>query len=368
MATYAVPFDGTITKTQPAPTFGGLNKPGTAPTSPFGAATGAGAAAAPSQFSRFTSQFAGQFGPGRSLIASQFNPTASKQTQQARTAMNIPGLFQQAVGSAGVQAPGLSQQTGTLRDLLMRQAQGLEGNTPDRAKLAADTYGLLEERSRPQFETGIRQLGQKTAALGRVGSGLYNTELSDLATERERGLDQSRRQLATESAGMTLQDALNRLSGVQGAVGTLGSQDISLGGLGLQAQGQQFGNLMDLTRFGADYTRGLSDEDFRGRQEMRGERDYQYGLSRDALNDRRYADDVGYRRAMELGFGSDPSQAMQFASQNYGQSGREQMAGGGDLLGDYLYRRQLEQQPRGSQGAQRPVSRPAPDYTDASVY
>jgi hypothetical protein len=319
------------------------------------------------------------FGPGSNLIGSQINPTPSARgvttqnyTQGAQadyaglpwyTPGQMPGV--QSVGGydqgktqslldlagrslpgggmagGGGSAPGFSYsgQTGTARDITMDQLQKMTGATPDRGKLAADTYQLLLERSQPGYDQGVRALGQNAARLGRIGSGLTTNELTDFATQRERGLDQSRRELATGAAGMTLQDAIDRLGAARSTSDSFAGQDTAAGGLNLSAynsgraaDAQRFGSILDLAGFqrqlGSDtegsavrerdtglgndwrrydtgtdlqdrnvdlarnrfgdfrgYEGQVSDEDFRGRQETRGERDYQYGLSRDAQGD-----------------------------------------------------------------------------------
>lgn len=297
-----------------------------------------------------------QFGPQSNLIGSQFNPTPSTRTQTAQqytsgaqqqyaglpsySPQNVQGYDQSKTqgwldlaaksmaGGGGAPSFGYSGQTGGARDITMQQLQQMSGQTPDRAKLAADTYQLLLERSQPGHEQGIRALGRNAARLGRIGSGLTTNELTDYETQRERGLDQSRRQLATESAGLSLQDVIDRVNTARGVSDSFAGQDVSMGGLNLSAynsgQGNEqrrFGNMLDLaqfqrglgqdwegsqvrerdygtgiqdrnadlarSRFGdfAGYESQLSNEDYRGRNEMRGERDYQYGLSRDAQGD-----------------------------------------------------------------------------------
>lgn len=327
-----------------------------------------------------------------------------------------------------------SQTTGQLNTVLQ--------NTPDRAKLAADAYALLQERAQPAYEQSLRSVGQKAAALGRVGSGLTTNELGDVATLHDRTLDQSRRQLAGDAASLTLQDQLSKLGAAQGVLGQLGGLDTSAGQLNLgyaqqnnQSRNDAFRNQFDLenARYGrltdlagrenqlatqgrneqlgerdarieaetrgnalgitkananrtygsdlyglqsdaygraadernaanaydqqtfnnrrnvfgdtAGYAQQLENSDRANRDELRGERGYQYGLSRDAQGDAidqyraqegQYGND--FNRALDqytVGYGADPS-ALYGEQQQQAQGQADSSLGGiGDLIGAF---------------------------------
>ena len=157
------------------------------------------------------------FGPGQNLIGQQLLPGASPDTTAARGAVSS--------GLAGL------------------------GTAPDRATLAGQTYGQLEAQSQPEYEKELRDVGGRAATLGRIGSGVTTSELGDVAMNRQKYLGNLREQLATQSAGQTMQDRLNQLGAAQGVLGQLSGLDQ-----------QSYGNLF-------------------------GERAYQHGLSREALGD-----------------------------------------------------------------------------------
>lgn len=121
---------------------------------------------------------------------------------------------------------------------------------PDRGELAGRTLQQLERESAPGFDAALRKIGQRAATFGRIGSGMVNTQLMDALTMREHEMSNARERASLDAADRTLGDRLNRLGAVAGL------------------EGQRFGQ-------------GLTSRD-----ELRGERGYQYGLSRDAQEDR----------------------------------------------------------------------------------
>lgn len=330
------------------------------------------------------------FGAGNNLIGTQVNPTAS---QRGQTAAGMTDSAAQGVSNyqfqpfQGVTA-NTSQSQG-IYDQLLKSAQsgGSSGysfggggaqlnaqlqpmldkvlNAPDRGQIANDLYGVLEERARPGFEQRLRSVGQKAAALGRVGAGLTTSELGDVETLHNRDLDLSRRQLASEGAANTLSDRLQQLGAARDVYGSVAAANSGMANAAAQMDRDRFNNLLTLgrdlsDRESADYSRRLGERnagldydqqqfgnqrnklgdmsiyendiygrDRDSRNELRGERDYQYGLERDAKNDqyRDYglqqdANDRNWQRAMEMaqfGYGTNPSGALNAAAQQQQQ-------------------------------------------------
>jgi hypothetical protein len=342
------------------------------------------------------------YSAGSNLINAQVNPQASTRTTGAQgmadaaatryagqptgiqASMNYGGvnsLLSKMGGMTGApsfQAGGDTQKVrGLTLDQLMKTLEGT-----DRGQLAADAYGIMEERSRPEFDQRVRALGQKTAALGRIGSGIYGSNLTDLNSERERELGLNRRELANTSAGQTLSDRLAQLDAARGVGGDFFGQDATTSQINSANRAREFDQNMDLTRFSygmerdkygdavsrdntayergrdqfttlGDYARGLGDEDRMGRNEVRGEREFQYGVNRDAVGDRfrQYElDQQGQRDRFgmmkDLGYGKDPNAARQYVSGQAGQSAAQNFGGGGELLGEYMYRRSGATDPR----------------------
>ena len=311
-------------------------------------------------------------------LSYNFNPANTQygnaQTQLGNAANGANASFDKAasmVGGGLSGGGGYSQaaDTGQARAQTMQYLANLNG--PDRSKLASDQFALLEAQSQPGFENAQRQIGQKAAAFGRVGSGITTTELGDLGLQREKNLNQTKQQLSLDTAAQTLNDRLSQLNAAQGVTQGFGSLDqnaasindaaaratsgfqlqgadllrgigndkygmgrdqsnLSMGigdrfgdqardttGLGERAAGFQRGIANDLGGMTRDtYNAGVNERDtaradeykqgdFLGnrfdrnagylnqtqgqdranRNELRGERDYQYGLSRDAVGD-----------------------------------------------------------------------------------
>lgn len=188
------------------------------------------------------------------------NAVAAQQGAQGRAAGILSGLGGMGAGSFGGGAARAD--TGRFNQELDAALAGLQG--PDRAALAAQTMGLLEERTQPGFEMAQRQTGQRAAALGRLGSGMTTNDLTGVLQDRERLLDQSRRQLATESAGQTLADRL-QISGAQSAIAgqRFGGEQFNAGLADNAAARNQQGAM-----FGANLQRGVASD--------------LYGMGRDA--------------------------------------------------------------------------------------
>jgi hypothetical protein len=172
----------------------------------------------------------------------------------------------QALAGGGMNFGGGGAQANTSRfnQELDTALQGLQG--PDRAALAAQTLGLLEERTQPGFEAAQRQTGQRAAALGRLGSGMTTNDLTGVLQGRERMLDQSRRELATDAAGRTLDDRLQVANMQRGVAND------RFGGETFNAQlaDNAAGRAQQGAMFGANLQRGIAGD--------------LYGMGRDASN------------------------------------------------------------------------------------
>ena len=135
-----------------------------------------------------------QFGPGSNLISTQFNPVASGRLQ------GIQGQVDTALGA-------------------------LTG--PDRGELASQAFSRIQEASAPRFQSELRDVGRRAAALGRIGSGVTTSELGDVQVTRERDLDLLRRGLATDAAGRQLDDRFRTLGATEGVADRLFGQERS---------------------------------------------------------------------------------------------------------------------------------------------
>lgn len=121
----------------------------------------------------------------------------------ASAASSMLGVINPLSGMGGT----AQANTGRFNSELDAALTGLDG--PGRGEIAANTLELLAERSRPDFEASQRAAAQRVAAQGLQGSGMVNTRMADIVSQRESDLDLARRQLANEAAALTLQDRLD---------------------------------------------------------------------------------------------------------------------------------------------------------------
>lgn len=166
-------------------------------------------------------------------------PRASQLQGQAADATNGVGgvgfdgsaaeaTWKQAEGALGGPFDYADDTTG-LRSNLVQRLSSLQA--PDRVKLATEAFDQIEEAGRPRYEQAQRAVGQKAAALGRIGSGVTTNEIGDLELARQRDLNLQKRGLATEAAGAQLSDQLDQAGAVSGGVGQLAGLDTGAEGL-----------------------------------------------------------------------------------------------------------------------------------------
>lgn len=186
----------------------------------------------------------GQLGTANSqmqgMSTAGYRPVAGTDTSGAQGYLNLAaqaGMPSAANAGAG-QMGGFSYAGDTtgVRGTTLDQLTKTLNNTPDRAQLANDAYQLMLERSAPTETAQDRALAQRTAAMGRRGSGMYNSEQMDLATARERERDMARRDLANNAAGLSLQDQMDKLNAARGVTSDFSGYDTAAGNLNLGYQ------------------------------------------------------------------------------------------------------------------------------------
>jgi hypothetical protein len=180
--------------------------------------------------------------------------------------------------------PTLNPGTQAVQGLAMGDVTALH-NAPDRGALAAQTFDQIRRQGEPAYEHALQGVGQKAAALGRLGAGMTTSELGDVASTRQKNLDFLSQQLATDAAGQTLQDRLATLGATAGYQGQLFGQ----------GQAQQ--------------------------EALRGERAFESGTAQQAL------DNATRQQALMASLG------LQGAEMNYRQ-GSEASGAAGDVLGN----------------------------------
>lgn len=133
-----------------------------------------------------------------------------------------------ATGGAFAYDPTTGQARGMTLDRLSQMS------APDRQALALQTLEALEAQSLPAYEQAQRQVGQKAAALGRIGSGVTTNELGDLALQREKALGQQRSLLSAEAAAAQLQDQIDYTNVANNVFGSFAGADQQAKSLDLQ--------------------------------------------------------------------------------------------------------------------------------------
>jgi len=127
------------------------------------------------------------FGPGKNLIGTQIGPGGSLGQQTTNQAAQTVGgaqlrdpsqpllnLAQQNIGQAQVgQVGGYGADVGQARQTT-GQLLGSLANAPSRQDLALQSYDALANADLANRGAAIRGLGQRAAALGRIGSGERN--------------------------------------------------------------------------------------------------------------------------------------------------------------------------------------------------
>ncbi len=143
-------------------------------------------------------------------------------TAQANTAR----LNADMDAAAGYVGPAFAQagDVGNARSMTMRALeQAMTG--PERSELAKQAFDLMAERSQGDFDRSLRTVGQRAAALGRIGSGMTTNNLTELSVQRGRDLDRTQRELALEAAQQTLADRVARTQLGLGVTQGLGGED-----------------------------------------------------------------------------------------------------------------------------------------------
>jgi hypothetical protein len=266
------------------------------------------------------------FGPDQNLIGTQFNPQADPRLQG--TQGQVTGL-QNQLASGGGQIPGQGQ----AQDWLNQSAQTIS-KLPNLQESTQNLYGALTNQANVQSAQQLRDLGQRAASLGRLGSGMVTADAGDIFRQREANLAGIGANLANQSAqAQNAQQfgqgqALAGLSGQQFGMGQgqLGAQQGVLGQLsGLESQqyGQNLGNLGFLQQE-RGYQQGLDQQALQNRvsqeQLQQQEQGQAFGQQQDQAN-----------ALAQYGL-QDPNPLGNYIAQQYGQQGEGLQQNAGDLL------------------------------------
>lgn len=280
-------------------------------------------------------------GAGNNLLSTQINPGAPTAT---------PPTTNFGSGAITAGAPVNPADSARMADYSSKLDGSVNELTtgPNRTALAQQALRDFDIEGLPQLEQGYRRVGQRAAALGRLGAGMTTNDLTGLSAtyQRDRGL--MARGLARDVAEGDINDRFRRVDALSGLRGQEeGIQSGRRGEMrqdrGYQTDVDRFNSdaLFDRQRAGNDYSADYQDRLYgqeRGlRDELRGERGYQTDRSDKALEDsirQRVLEesllDSGFGRAQDrLSAGSygSPSDA-------YERSADALSADAGALMGD----------------------------------
>ncbi len=278
-----------------------------------------------------------------------------------------------AMGRAG---SGMSTQ-----DLGTVQQRREEALARERAALADQAAGLTlsDQNDILNAQRGVLgDFGGMDVNMGQLSLSAMNS--ANAAANQRFGSIMDLADAEGRLAGITRNDALgerdaerqsylDRNNVLQSRAGGIRNMGMDLTDLGQT----DFGNRRNLFNdFSADEQR-LTGNDRADRQELRGERDYQYGLSRDAqqdsLNERMMQEELlnsRFRRgqgAFNSGYSTDPTQMLGQQATGYSNDAASSYGAMGDLFGTYATR---GAQPSAQRAAQRKVAFDpfnVPDYT-----
>ena len=138
----------------------------------------------------------------------------SQQYLQNNTAPNLSGIFSGGPQYNAVSSPLLSQSQDAQRSLLDRLSNG-----PDYLSQARSALNDFDTSQQPVLAAQRRLVGQKAAALGRIGSGGVTTDLGNLQSDYERNRQLTANQLIQGALDRSQQDryaTLGAATGIQG--------------------------------------------------------------------------------------------------------------------------------------------------------
>ena len=257
------------------------------------------------------------FGPSSTLRGIQIAPGTDPRLAQTQT-----GVDQASQALSGYSGSAISPEASRARSLALSDLEALRG--PDRSQIASDTLQRLIADTNPQYEKELQGVGQRAAALGRLGSGVTTSDLGDVAQRRQQAIASEAGRLSSEAAGLTLSDRLQQQQAAQSASSQFTGEDINRAGFDLDTRRAQLSDLAGLEN--QQYLQGLG-----AREEIRGERGYQNDLASQATEDQvrqllledqllgsAFNRDQARLGTLSQGYGGNPAGTLQSGAGYYG--------------------------------------------------
>lgn len=335
-----------------------------------------------------------KFGPGNDLRFNTLYPGANDfkpmNTDVTRSAVN-PNIGYQAVGTNVDAGPAVnptdSPELAKARGLQMGAADAI-ATGPNRQKIAEDRLASFDMQAQPQMRDQIRDVGQRAAALGRIGNGQTSIEALTPYTDYLTKRASLSKDLAAETAAGDISDRQNNLSAFRGLTESTAGLDTSKRGeQRTERSNVQNTEADNLARQMAERNAktsldernnaravGESDADFAARtanvnratternavaanaqsnrDELRGERGYQTDTAKGATEDaiRQHllegqdanTDFDQQLRLLALANGGDPTAALLGGARNSASSAADSYESFQKLLTDYYRRNQTQ--------------------------
>ena len=203
----------------------------------------------------------------------QYQPVAGTDLNGARSYLAQAGAnIGPSATASGLVGPGAmggfsyGGDTTGVRGQTKAQLDKVLNTTPDRSTLASNELTRYISESDPAFQQDLRKVGQKAAALGRVGAGMTTSDLGDVAQRRNEQITLRSQELADRTAGLKLQDEQDKLNAARGVTTDFGGMDTAAGSLNLGYQNSanaERGSAFDRARaLGSDtFNRSMSMSD-----------------------------------------------------------------------------------------------------------
>lgn len=189
----------------------------------------------------------------------------------------------------------------------------------DRFKLAEDRFKTYSDETAPEYDFANRVATQRAAAGGRLKSGMLRTDYGNLDLARARDLDVQKRKLFQDALEGTVGDAFNKANTLRSAEGDIADREAAKRGEVRNDQLDRFSRVGQAINVGSGLRDQRVGEGRANRAELRGERDYQNSMERQAFDRRRQS--VFDRDALENSrFGRDYSRAQFGYSGNPGSA------------------------------------------------
>lgn len=305
------------------------------------------------------------YSASNNLISSQINPSPTTATPP-NTNFGSGAVTAGPTINPNIQSQGDPSSDSNFQNYTSGYNNALNNisNGPNRTQMALTALQDFDTAGQPQLEAGYRRVGQKAAALGRLGAGMTTNDLTGLSATYQRDRSLAARGLARDVAEGDINDRFRTADLYGNARGQqygFGQDqrnyltDLASGNYGRANNERNYTTGVDQYNQGAAFDRQRASNDYQSQyadqlfgqnranaNDLRGERDFQTGRSdkaqQDAINQKMMEDALlnsSFGRAssrLNAGSAGNPSGAYQDAANQMSGDASQLMAAGGGLL------------------------------------